>query len=347
MAGIFDRRGGGRRPAKPQQISSQLSSTPIFARSIALRLLNPTLASSASSDSKGAEPRIAVEDIMNQLIETGDSAAALMQFKSVPLSSLKGTYEGSMPEQLLSVETLRKLEPSMAESEALANVRTLYRDILSVNRMAFTRAVDQIGLNAVARSYGLGELSARSTSTSQILDKLAKEAKQAEDWVKLRRVVISMESLNYGISNDNQKRTHDLSNLSYLINAQVAMERDDLEAAITAYTSATSYDGLYIPRETAFTKLADLKQKFPDKLAPILAKAEESRQRADAFRTAAMYSSRDPRNGMSGSRLSEEEMKRFRPMIEEIIAGFLKEKRLDESQPEKEPAKPKEDPKKD
>ncbi len=329
-----------------QQISSQLSSTPIFPRSIALRLLNPTLATTEASEPKGTNPRIAAEDIINQLIETGDSELALEQFKSVPKASLNGTYEASMPQQLLSVETVRKLEPSMAESEALANVRMLYQNNLSINRMAFTRAVDQIALNAVSRSYGLGKLSAKTTSTSQVLDKFAKEARLAEDWVKLRRVITSLDSLNYGSSIDNQKRNYDLTNISYLISAQVAMEHNDLEGAITAYTSATSYDGLYIPRETAYIKLADLKQKFPDKIAPILAKAEESRQRADAFRTAAMFSTRDARNGMSGPRMSEDEMKRFRPMIEEIIAGFLKEKRIEEAPAEMEPAKQSKVPKK-
>ncbi|MFA9263086.1 MAG: hypothetical protein ACEQSB_07150, partial [Undibacterium sp.] len=330
-----------------QQISSQLSSTPIFPRSIALRILNPMQATAAASGATGTESRIAVEDIMNQLIETGDSAAALEQFKSVPKASLSDSNESSIPGMLASIETIRKLEPSMAESEALANLRTIYQNTQSSNRIVFSRALDQVALNAVARSYELGNLSVKATSTHQVLDKLAKDAIRVENWAKLRRVINSMVSLQFGNSNDYQKREKDLSNCSSLISAQVALERNDLEGAVTAYSKASNYDGLYITREIAFIKLADLKQKFPDKIEPILAKAEESRQRADALQTAAMMTARDGRNGMSGMPMGEEDMKRLRPMIEEIVAGFLKEKRLEASQPEQEPANSKKVPKKD
>lgn len=127
-----------------QQISSQLSSTPIFPRSIALRILNPMQATAAASGATGTESRIAVEDIMNQLIETGDSAAALEQFKSVPKASLSDSNESSIPGMLASIETIRKLEPSMAESEALANLRTIYQNTQSSNRIVFSRALDQV-----------------------------------------------------------------------------------------------------------------------------------------------------------------------------------------------------------
>jgi hypothetical protein len=101
----------------------------------------------------------------------------------------------------------------------------------------------------------------------------------------------------------------------------------------------------------AYAKLADLKKKFPDQVAPVIAKAEESRQRAEAARYAADMEVRE--RLMRGREMpddrprSREEMSKLRMMVQEVVAEFLKEKRLEAAKPVENEPKAKESPTKD
>lgn len=333
-----------------QQVSSQLASTPVLPRSIVLRLLNPT---APIVDPKGTEPtqaRTSVEAVMARLAESGDSAAATEELKSVPKTSLSGSDESNFPKYLQTVEDLRKLEPTMSESEAFTNIRMVLQQ--SQGRFFLTRAIDQIAINAIARSYGIANLSARNTSARKVLEGIVAEARQQQDWPKLRKVMISMENLNgatYG--QEASKRTADFKIISLLELGKVAEERDDFEGAATAYLEASSIDGLYLQREVAYAKLADLKKNSPDQVAPVLAKAEESRQRAEAARYVADMEVRErlmrSREIPDDRPRSREEMSKLRLMVQEVVAEFLKEKRLEADKPIENDPKTKERPNKD
>lgn len=233
----------------------------------------------------------------------------------------------------------------MSESEVFANIRNL-QNSQGQNRFSLARAIDQIALNALARSYGIETPSARTTSTRKILESIASGAREQQDWPKLRKVINSIETLNAGsYGQDTQKRTNDLKIISLLELGKSAEQRNDFEAATIAYLEASSIDGLYLQRELAYGSLADLKQKSPDKVAPVLAKAEESRQRAKAARYAAELEGRSRMmmgGGMPFDRMRSQDMTLMRPMIQEVVAEFLKEKRLEAAKPAESEPKPKE-----
>lgn len=333
-----------------QQVSSQLSSTPIFPRSIVLRLLNPSTPKSADAkEGETAEPRVSLDAIMAKLTESGDSATALAELKSIPKAQLSGSDESYFPRYVQAVEDLRKLEPAMAESEVFANIRTTAQNSQSQGRYSLTRAIDQIALNAIARSYGIATPSTTATSARKVMESIAAGAREQQDWPKLRKAINSIENLNAGAyGQDVQKRTSDLKIISLLELGKAAEQRDDFEAAATAYLEASAIDGQYLQRELAYGRLADLKQKSPDKVGSVMAKAEENRQRAEAARYAAEIEGRDRRMmnpGMPHDRMRPQDLTMMRPMIQEAVAEFLREKRLEAAKPAENVAKPEKTPK--
>ncbi len=333
-----------------QQVSSQLASTPVLPRSIVLRLLNPTAPIVGTKGAETTQARITVEAVMARLAESGDSAAAAEDLKSVPKTSLSGSDESNFPKYLQTVEDLRKLEPAMSESEAFTNIRMTVQQ--SQGRFFLTRAIDQIAINAITRSYGIDNLSAKNTSARKVLEGIAAEARQQQDWPKLRKAMISMENLNGATCGQEAlKRTSDFKIISLLELGKVAEQRDDFEGAATAYLEASSIDGLYLQREVAYAKLADLKKKFPDQVAPVIVKAEESRQRAEAARYAADMEVRErlmrSREMPDDRPRSREEMSKLRMMVQDVVAEFLKEKRLETAKPVENEPKAKESPTKD
>ena len=334
-----------------ESISSQLSNTPIVPRSLVLRLLNPEAAKAVNAnEATPAMPANPLEEIQSRLAESGDSATALAELKAMPRTQRSNSDESSLLRFVQTIEELRKLEPGMAESEVFANLRNIQNN---QGRNASNRAIEQVALNAIARSYGIKTPDAKITSARKVLDSLALTARDAQDWPQLRKVINSLDNLGSGsYSPDSQKRIYDLKIISLLVLGQAAEQRHDLEAAATAYLEASSIDGQYLQREVAYNKLADLKEKSPERIAGLLTKAEENRQRAEAARYAAELESRESRNammmnrGMSGERLRREDFPTLRPLVQEVVAEFLKEKRLEtpkaadnESKPTKEPAK--------
>lgn len=103
---------------------------------------------------------------MARLANSGDCATAAEELKSVPKTSLNGSQESSFPRYLETVEDLRKLEPAVSESEAFANIIITVQQ--SQGRFFLTRATDQIALNAIARSFGIAILSAKTTSARKV-----------------------------------------------------------------------------------------------------------------------------------------------------------------------------------
>jgi hypothetical protein len=312
-----------------QQISSQLASTP--------------------NENHATDQRIPLDQIIAKLTESGDSAAAMEELKTVPKSSLTGSDYTSFLRNLQLIEDLRKLEPVMSESEVFANIRITSQTFQSQVRYSMARAIDQIALNSIARSYGIETPSSKTNSARKLLESIATTAHAKQDWPKLRQSIISLENLGTGTySQDSRKTINDLKIISLLELGKEAEQRNDFEAAASAYLEASSIDGLYLQREVGYAKLADLKQKYPDKVSPVLAKAEENRQRAEAARYAADIESRDRMN-MNRMMPFEPQRQRelMRPLIQEVVAEFLKEKRLETAKPAGSEDKPKETPKKE
>ena len=338
--------------SKLEQISSALSSSPIIPRSQVLRLLSPSAPQTNSDGSKLAAKTvgITIDSITAALTESGDAAAALKELKELPTKHLNGSHDMSVLGVVQSIETLRMLEPSMTDAEVIANVRTLNQN--QQTRLIYHRALDQIVLNSVARKLAIEAPSSKMTTPRKVVEMLAESAAKSQDWPQLRKAIGTLESLTYGSTGpDYTKRANDLRLLSLLELAKAAEERHDVEAAVTAYVEASKLDGSYLPREVAYGKLADLKQKSPDKLEPILAKAEERRQRAETARYTVDLEAAERtmnRNMMgagfpdrSGARL---DMAAMKPLVQEVVAEFLKEKRLEAAtqRPEDGTAKPNE-----
>jgi len=325
--------------SKLEHISSQLASTPILPRSLVLRLLNPqNLKPATGKTGETIELRFSLDEIQTKLTESGDSASALAELKAIARVQRNSSDDGYFLRAVQAVEDLRKLEPAMAESEVFANIRTILQGAQSQNRFSLNRAIDQIALNAIARSYGTETPSAKLTSARKVLEAMAMSARDQQDWPKLGKLINSLDALGaaspsggYG-SVDSAKRSNDLKVIALLELGKAAEQRNDIEAAATAYLEASGLDGQVLQREVAYGKLATLKEKAPDKIAPILAKAQERQQRAEAARYAAEVESRNQmmmNRGMPNERLRKEELTNLRPMIQEIVAEFLKEKRME------------------
>jgi hypothetical protein len=333
-----------------EQISSALASAPILPRSVVLRLINPPAqpASAAQGDSSTKSP---VDQIQSQLSESGDSAAALMAVKAISRGQLNDWDDNSLLRALQAIEELRKLEPCMVESEVFANTRTIQSSFQGQGRYSITRAIEQIELNAIARNYGIEPPSAKITSARKALESIALSAKAQQDWTTLRKAINSLDNLTAGTHfSDSQKRVTDLKIMSLLVLGQAAEQRNDFEAAATAYLEASSLDGQYLQRDVGYSKLAAFKEKSPDKMAPVLAKAEENRQRAEASRYTAeremMRSSMGMNRGMPGmpyERMQSGDLAALRPMVQEVVAEFLKGKRLELEKAAEPEAKPKQE----
>ncbi len=65
--------------------------------------------------------------------------------------------------------------------------------------MTIARAINQIALNAIGRSYGLEPSSSKTTTTPKVLDAIATDAANRKDWPKLRKVINSIQSLGTNI----------------------------------------------------------------------------------------------------------------------------------------------------
>ena len=330
-----------------QQVSSALSSNPIIPRSLVLRLLSPSAPQTTTDGSEPAADAVAItiDSITTALTESGDAATAVKELKELPVKHLKGSHDMSVLGVAQSIETLRMLEPSMTDAEVIANTRTLYQN--QQNRLIYNRALDQIVLNSIARKFAIEAPSAKMTTPRKVVEALAESAAKSQDWPQLRKAISTMESLAYGLSSpEPYKRGFDLRILSLFELAKAAEDRNDVEAAATAYVEASNLDGFYLPKDVAYGKLADLKQKSPDKLEPILAKAEERRQRTEAARHAAELEARDRRmnQSMMGGRpdIAAMNIAAMKPLVQEVVAEFLKEKRLEAAarKPENGAAKP-------
>jgi hypothetical protein len=100
-----------------EQVSAQLASNLIVPRSFVLRLIYPKSAKAPGDNANvTAVTRLSLDDIKTQLSETGDSAAALAAVKSMPEGLLNGS-DHPFVSTLRTIEELRLMEPSMAESE--------------------------------------------------------------------------------------------------------------------------------------------------------------------------------------------------------------------------------------
>jgi hypothetical protein len=323
-----------------QQISSQLATTPILPRSIVLRLLNlPVSDKPQPAAQQTVVARVSLDGYQSKLTESGDSAAILAELKAIPEEALRNSDNSSFLRIVQMLEDLRMLEPAMSEAEVFANIRSLQNN--TQNRFTFNRAIDQIALNALARSYGIETPSAKTTSASKVLEAIAATNK---DWQKLRMAINSLDALGsnaYGT--DRHKRINDLKILSLLELGAAAEKRNDLEGATSAYIEASSLDGQYLQRAVAYGKIANLKQQAPEKVTALMAKAEEARERAAIVRQTTerdMQERMMMNRGMPTDRLRREDLTAMKPMVQEVVAEFLKEKRLEAPKAAEEPKKP-------
>ncbi len=317
-----------------EQIFSQLARTPILPRSIILRLLNqPAPKAPETVVTKSAPKRVLYEDIKKKLTESGDIATALAEILAIPEEPSGNSEESAFVRAVKMIDELRTLEPSMSESEVFANIRIL-ENKLPQDRLVFNRAIDQIALNAIARNHGIGILSAKTTSVRNALESIATDAAANKNWSKLRKAINSLDSLGTGnYANDSHKRTNDLKILSLLELGETAEKRNDLEAAVNAYIEASLIDGQYLQRAAAFAKIADLKEKFPEQVTDLLTKVAEVRQRAEVARRTAEMELQERmmmNRRMPNERLQREDLAALRPMIQEVVAEFLKGQRMNE-----------------
>ncbi|TAG11753.1 MAG: hypothetical protein EAZ42_00025 [Verrucomicrobia bacterium] len=318
-----------------QRISSQLSSTPVVPRSMVLRLINQPTPERAL-EPKATQPvgeKVLLGEIKQKLTESGDIAAADAEIKALYQNSSIFPEDPSFPADVRKVNTLRILEPSMSESELFANIRNFkngpYRD-----EFVFTRAIDQIALNAIARNYGIEALSAKNVTVHKALESMATDAVAAKDWKKLRRVLNSLEILSRAnIFIEDSKIFFDSRIISLIELGEAAEARDDFEAAINAYLEASEIEGRYLRRQEGEEKLANLKVKSPEKVAILLPKAKELRQLAETARRTAEMQMREnmmTRRDFPNQRPRMPDSATLRPMIEEVVADFLKDKRLEQ-----------------
>ena len=315
-----------------EQISSQLARTPIIPRSIVLRLLNQSVSKTPEANvTKPDSKRVSIDSIQERLTESGDVAAALADIKAIPEDSPARSTDKTFEQSVMTVEALRTLEPSMSESEVFANIRNINNSI-SQRRFAFNRAIDQIALNAISRSYGMQTPSAKTTSARNVLESIATDAAVKNDWSKLRKAINSLDSLGNASNNtDSSKRINDLKMLSLLELGEAAEKRNDPEAAANAYIEASLIDGHYLQREVAYSKLMNLKEKSPEKVGDVMAKAAQIRERAEAARNSMMLDVRERMmdRRMPNERSQREDLTALRPVIEQVVAEFLKSKRLE------------------
>lgn len=325
------------------QISSNLLIHPIVARSIVLRLLNSPRKPAPGHSGEPAKPMFqGIEEIRGQLAVSGDIAAAVAAVDSIPAPQRSAMVSSNFIQTLKSIDELRKLEPTMGEIEVIANIRRI-ENSLSSDRFVVARATDQIALNALARAFGIAAPSATTTSALVFLDRIVVQARAAQDWGKLRRAIVAMQALeasNYSL--EREKRNVDLKFVSLMEEANAAMERGDSESAALACLDAQALEGAYLQREVAYRKLADIKQKDPAGIAATLDRAEEKKLRAEVVRSAAMEEARAELMQMRPYRDQEprEQLKAMRPLIEEVVAGFLQKQRLESAKDAKPQAAP-------
>lgn len=275
---------------------------------------------------------ITLDSITAALTESGDAAAAVAQLQRVSTNQPDGSRDMTVLRAAQSIENLRMLEPSMTDAEVIANTRTLLQ--IQPKPLIYNRALDQIVLNSIARTFEMETPSAKQTSPRKVVEALAESAAKSGDWSRLRKAIGTLESLSYGSSNpDYMRRATDLKLLSLLELAKAAEARNDVEAAATAYVEASSLEGFFLSKEIAYSRLTDLRQKSPDKLAPILVKAEERKQRTEAARYGAELEAKDRmmNRRMMGPDRSQEMPDRagLKLLVQEVVAEFLKEKRLE------------------
>ena len=319
-----------------QQLSSALSSCPVIPRSTVLRLLSPQAPSlPANETERPKESAIrAYNSITAALAESGDIATAHQQLRDLTASRPDASPDSAVHHMVPTIENLRRLEPSMTEAEVIANVRTLNQN--SQNRMIYNRALDQIILNSIARNHMIEVPGIKMGTPRKVVEKLAETAAKNQDFTLLRKALVTLENLLFGISgSDASKRDTDLKLLSLFELARAAEARNDVEAAAMAYVEASPLQGHYLSKELTYGKLADLKQKFPDKLEPILAKVEERRQRAEATKYAAELEARErmQRNmiatAATGRLGTSPERLEIRAMVQEVVADFLRATRVE------------------
>ena len=307
--------------SKLQEISAQLTANPVIPKSMVLRLLNPS-ASSPAPDAPGADapaapasPQYTLDQIKTMLTESGDSAAALAQLKSLPKTKNNPEPENYFIQAVQAVDDLRKLEPSMSESEVLARIGGLsnyqYRD-----QFTFTRAIDQIILNTIARNYGIEVQSARTTSARNVLESIAISARDQQDWPKLRKILLLRASLDN--RNQDQHPGGDLQILSLIELAKTAEQQNDLETAIPLYVEASAIEGNILRRSVTYGILANLKKKDPGKIAPLIEKASAVQQ---------------ARTGYGGYQPMRDNLAGLRPIIREIIVELQNEKHAESTKP--------------
>jgi hypothetical protein len=123
--------------------------------------------------------------------------------------------------------------------------------------------------------------------------------------------------------------------LSLLELGEAAEAREDLEAATNAYIEASLIDGQYLQRETAYMKIADLKKKSPERVGDMIAKAATIRAEAEATRISAQADLQGRmmmmrQHQIPNTQMSRESLAALRPVIQEVVAEFLKEKRLEQ-----------------
>ena len=180
-----------------ERISRQLAGSPLIERSFVLRLLKslaPKSADAGDGSGLGSDPRTPYDEIQSKLAETGDSAAALAAIKTIPRSQLGRSDDGYFLRALQALEDLRKLEPTMTESEVFANIRNLQTS-QPQGRLSLARAIDQVALNAIARSYAIDTPDAKTSSARKVLEAIASNASKALDWPKLRKTINLLDNL--------------------------------------------------------------------------------------------------------------------------------------------------------
>jgi hypothetical protein len=311
-----------------QQISSQLSSTPVIPRSFVLRLLNPNAHLVVSPQGKADFSENRLDAIKLKLNESGDSTAALREIDPI-LSQLSGSSDLSFARAIQSIEVLRKSEPTLSEFEVFSNSR-LIQNSENFNRIYILRALDSITLQAVSRSYGIEAPLTKITSTYKVLDSIALESKKQQNWEKFIRSLNSIQNLESNTSthgNEGFKRTTDLKIAALLQAGKIAEEKNDLEGAAFAYLEASSMDGLYLQRDLAYGKLADLKKQIPEKITQYIAKAEEKKQSLEVAHYKAGLESRYRGMPFGAHTQKEDLSEKLKPMVKEAVAEFLKENR--------------------
>lgn len=313
-----------------EQISSRLSRSPILPRSVVLRLLNKPVPRAPTTVVTTPQPKTGIyNEIRNKLTESGDSATALAEINACPDKPFNPSEDFEFARNVDIIEELRLLEPSMSESEVFANIRNFQNS--NRDKQTFVRAINQIPLNAIAENHGIETPSAKTTSPQKVLESIASKAATDKDWEKLRKAINSLDSLGSGNSyyGGMNKRGEDLKIISRIKLGEIAEEQNDVEAAYSAYLEASMLDGEYLQRDVAYSKIANLRAKHPDKVADMMAKAAEIRQKTEAATHLAEMELQQRMNGRPpmDDRLRNENLDALRPLVQEVVAEFLKGKR--------------------